>query len=180
MRTTPLRVALIGPESTGKTTLCAQLAAHFNTLWIPEFARDYISSLQRPYTEEDILHCAKEQLRLEQEASGKANRLLFCDTEMIIAKVWLLDKYKHCPDWIEQEIALHPMDLYLLTAPDVEFEPDAVRENEHRRVFFYEWYKNELEEKTLPYAMIKGKGKDRLAAAQKAVEHLLAKPYRNT
>ena len=69
------RVALIGPESTGKSTLCHLLAEHYKTVWVPEFARDYIGNLQRTYTKDDELHCIKEQIKLEKEFILNANKI---------------------------------------------------------------------------------------------------------
>ena len=105
------RVALIGPESTGKTTMCLRLAKQFNSEWVPEFARSYLEQLDRPYTIEDVLFCAQSQLLLENKIQQSAQNILFCDTEMINFKIWLEDKYKKCPEWIEKTISENKFDL---------------------------------------------------------------------
>lgn len=163
------KIALIGPESSGKTTLCRELAAHFMTSWVPEFARDYISSLNRKYTLDDIEHCAHEQIKSENELLKSANRYLFCDTEMIIAKVWCEDVFKTTPGWIEEMIETHRYDLFLLTLPDIPFHQDDVRENPNRREFFLEWYKRELDERKFNYEIIGGKGDARFLNAIEAL-----------
>ena len=155
------KLALIGPESTGKTTLCASLAAHFKTVWVPEISRSYIGSLDRKYTLEDIEYCTKAQLNGEEELLKKANRFLFCDSEMIIAKVWCEDVFKTVPEWIEDKVKTNLYDLHLLMLPDIPFEHDNVRENPHRREFFYNWYKLELEKRNFPYEVIGGVGEER-------------------
>src|SRR5829696_6335358 len=88
------RIALIGPESSGKTSLCMQLARHYKTVWVPEYARTFMENLNRVYTYEDVIHCTREQIKSEDGMEEKANRLLFCDTELINYKVWFEDKFK--------------------------------------------------------------------------------------
>ena len=164
------RIALIGPESTGKTTLCSELAEHFKTSWVPEFARDYIEQLHRPYTLSDIELCAGKQLESEDESVAGANRFLFCDTELILAKVWCEDVFKTCPSWIEEEIIKRNYDLYLLTYPDLPFKTDPVRENPHRRDYFFELYKAELQKRNFEFEIITGRDHDRFKNAEKAIE----------
>jgi NadR type nicotinamide-nucleotide adenylyltransferase len=164
------RIALIGPESTGKTTLSGQLSTHYKTNFVAEFAREYVLQLNRPYTPEDILHCAKEQLREEEDAISKSIRFLFCDTELIIAKVWCEDVFKSVPQWIEENIQKRKYDLFLLTSPDLLFENDAVRENPYRRDFFFDWYKRELENYNFSYEIVGGIGDARLQSAIHAIE----------
>jgi NadR type nicotinamide-nucleotide adenylyltransferase len=155
------KIALIGPESTGKTTLCASLAAHYKTVWVPEISRSYIGALERKYTLKDIEYCTKAQLKGEEELLNKANGFLFCDSEMIIAKVWCEDVFKTVPEWIENKVRTNLYDLHLLTLADIPFEQDNVRENAHRREFFYNWYKRELDERSFPYEVIEGNGEER-------------------
>jgi len=166
------RIALIGPESTGKTTLCKGLAEHFKTAWVPEFARDYVKQLNRKYTLEDVIYCAQKQLEDEERKAEIANRFLFCDTELITAKVWCEDVFKTVPYWIEDALQKHPYDLFLLTYPDLPFEDDPVRENHNRRQFFFDWYEMELKQYQFQYQIIKGIGEGRLQQAIKAVAKL--------
>jgi NadR type nicotinamide-nucleotide adenylyltransferase len=157
-----LRIAAIGPESTGKTTLCRQLASCFQTVWVPEFARTYLPTLERPYEKADVLYCAAMQIRKEDEALGQANRFLFSDTELINIKCWLLDKYGECPEWVEKKIAERRYDFYLLTAPDIPFIPDPLRENPDRREYFFQKYKAELEARSFPFLLVSGDENKRL------------------
>lgn len=168
--TSILRIALIGPESTSKSTLSEQLAAHYHTSWIPEYSRIYLKDLKRPYVLEDILLIAQEQFRQEEQALKTANRFLFIDTELIVAKVWCEDVFHTCPPWISDTLTRYPYDLYLLTYPDLPWEEDPVRENPHRRQFFYDWYEDELKKINANYTVIKGSGSLRLQNAIDAVE----------
>ncbi len=163
------RVALIGPESTGKTTLCQELADHFKTHWVPEYARDYMARLHRDYTLDDIEHCSKKQLEREDELLQEAKQFLFSDTELIIAKVWCEDVFKICPAWMEKKIIEKKYDLYLLASPDLPFVPDSVRENPKRRDYFFSLYKQELEKRKFDFSIIDGKGTTRFKNALKAI-----------
>jgi len=168
------KIALIGPESTGKTTLCGLLAAHFKTVWVPEIARQYIGSLDRKYTLGDIEYCTRAQLNEEEVLIKKANTFLFCDSEMIIAKVWCEDVFKIVPPWLEEKVSTNLYDLHLLMQPDIPFEHDPVRENPHRRKFFYDWYKRELDARKFPYEVIGGMGDERFRNALAAIsKHFL-------
>ena len=164
------RIALIGPESTGKTTLAQELAAHYHTLWVPELAREYIAQLTRAYTIEDIILIAKQQLQHEYDLAEKASRFLFSDTELIISKVWCEDVFHTCPSWIEEQLHKTTYDLYLLTSPDLPWEHDPVRENPHRREYFFDLYKRYLDEMELPYSVITGNGDARLENAIGVIE----------
>lgn len=155
-----IRIVITGPESTGKTTLCEELAAHYKAQWLPEYARTCIENLKRPYTEEDVLHIAEKQVELEEEWSKKSN-VLFIDTDLIITKVWLLHVYGTCPEWIDKWLKSAPRTLYLLCYPDLPWEYDPVRENPQLRDYFFEWYKREIENINAPYFIVKGVGKAR-------------------
>ncbi len=167
------RIALIGPESTGKTTLCIQLSEYFKTVWVPEFAREYFPTLKQPYTKNDVLYCAKMQIIKEDALATQANKLLFADTELINIKIWMLDKYGECPSWVEEKIMERKYNLYLLTTPDIPFEEDPLRENPERREYFFNVYKAELESRNFPYAIISGAEKARFEKARGAVRFRL-------
>ena len=113
------------------------------------------------------------QIIEERKIASNVSELLFTDNEVINGKVWLLDKYNHYPEWIENEITENHYDLYLLTYPDIDFVSDNVRENENRRMYFYEWYKSELDKYKFNYQIIKGLNEIRFANALSAVESFL-------
>ncbi|MBL7890936.1 MAG: ATP-binding protein [Bacteroidia bacterium] len=165
------RIALLGPESTAKSTLSEQLALHYNTQWVKEYAREYLNKINRKYTLEDIISISQEQLAIEKQLIQHSKEFIFIDTEFINAKVWCLDVFKTCPEYISRNITEHPYDLYLLTYPDLTWEPDPLRENPNRREFFFNWYEQELKEIKAQYAIIKGLGAERFSQALTAVEN---------
>ena len=165
-----IRIALIGPESTAKSTLSEQLAGHYKTVWVQEYSREYLQQINRKYTLEDVLKIAQQQLELENRLIKKANRFIFADTELIVSKVWCEDVFNISPDWITKNILPTKYDLYLLTAPDLPWQEDPVRENPHRREFFFNWYESELKAINARYVVINGIGEMRLQNAIDAID----------
>lgn len=165
-----VRVALIGPESSGKTTLVKQLAQHHNTSYVVEYARAYIEKINRPYTLADIILIAEKQLEQEEQLLKKANKLFFTDTEFIIAKIWCEDVFGTCPEWIEKMISAEIYDLYLLLQPDLPWVKDSVRENPQRRKYFFDLYEKELINRKFNYEIISGIGEKRLLHAVNAID----------
>jgi NadR type nicotinamide-nucleotide adenylyltransferase len=164
------KVALIGAESTGKTTLAKQLAEHYETIFVPEYAREYMEKIyNRPYTLEDIVITAKQHKFNEKEASEKANKILFVDTELIITKVWCEESFKEVPDWIADNLKTQQYDLYLLMYNDIPWINDPVRENPGKRDKLFYRYKKELTEMQTNYKIIYGTGETRFLNAIKAM-----------
>lgn len=123
------KIAVIGAESTGKSTLCEQLARHFQTTFTTEFARDYLPSIQRNYTEEDLLIIAKEQRRLETEALKHAKQFLFCDTDIMNIRVWSEVKFGRCSTELLFLSGTQDYDTYILLLPERPWIQDSLREN---------------------------------------------------
>jgi NadR type nicotinamide-nucleotide adenylyltransferase len=168
-----LRVAVTGPESTGKSELAQALAKHFGTVWVPEYSREYLDTLKRPYNYIDIFAIARGQYEKEQEMLGEAKRVIFCDTEFIVNKIWCDEKYGKCHPWIVEMIEKHPYDFYLLCNTDLPWEPDPLRENPHDRDRLLALYKHELKSRNLPYLLISGTGPTRLNSAITAVNNFV-------
>ncbi len=164
------KIVLIGPESTGKTTLAKALAAHYQTIWVAEFARTYIDQLQRPYEESDLLEIATGQIALEENALQKHSSPVFFDTDLIVLKIWSLNSYGHCAVPILKQIEQRNYDLYLLCGTDIPWEYDPQREHPHLRDHFYEIYKKELQQYQKPFIEIKGDQKSRLKQAINAID----------
>ncbi len=156
------KIAITGPESTGKSSLSRALATHYGCDFVPEFAREYIQKLERPYTREDILVIARQQIALEESALKNARgNFLFCDTDLLVTKVWSMHKYDTCDPWILQQLEIPRYDLYLLCNVDLPWQYDDQREHPHLRNFFFEWYKRELEGYGFPYRIVSGSRQDR-------------------
>ncbi len=172
------KVVVIGPESTGKSTLSEKLAAHFNTVWTPEYAREYIDQLQRPYEESDLLHIAAGQVALEQQMAGRAGEVLICDTDLYVIKVWSEHKYGHCDPRILQQIARQHCDMYLLTYIDLPWEEDPQREypDPEMRHYFYNIYREIVINSGVEWKDIRGSYEEREALAIAAVQQLLNRP----
>lgn len=168
------KIAVLGPESSGKTELCVRLAIHFKTVYAPEFARNYLLTINRPYSADDLLFIARMQLKEEEKAVSNANTVVFFDTELINLKQWNLHRFGFCHPHIEEALNKKPYDFYLLTSPDLPWIPDLLRENPGKSNYFFEVYKNEIEHYGFPYAVISGKGKHRTTCAVKAVERFLS------
>lgn len=167
-----IRIAITGPESTGKSRLAEQLADHFQTMFVPEFAREYIGNLHRPYVYEDILEIAKGQLKNENKICENADKMVFCDTDLIVTKIWSEHAFKKCDPWIIQNIETHPYDLYLLMNIDLPWEYDPQREHPDMRDYFFNLYEHELFSRNLPFKIISGTGEPRLTNAIKIVKDL--------
>jgi len=167
------RVVITGPESTGKSELTEKLANHFGGIAIHEYARDFISSLNRPYNLSDVFAICRKQIEQISANHGESD-LAFFDTGLIITKVWLEMVFNVKPKWIDQAIKSAKIDLYLLCAPDIPWKPDSLRENGGAmREVLFEMYKKNLEAFCLPYIIIDGEGEDRSRNAIFAVENKL-------
>jgi len=167
-----IKVAILGPESTGKSALAEALANHYHTQWVPEYAREYVEKLTVPYTYSDVCTIAKKQIEEENyfnQPSFANTNFIFFDTELIITKVWLEHKYNSVPAFIPDRLKEGYFDVYLLCAPDLEWKPDPVREHGDDRAFFFDWYKKEIEKTGKPYFIIEGFGKKRIENAIKVL-----------
>jgi NadR type nicotinamide-nucleotide adenylyltransferase len=167
------KVAVIGPECTGKSDLSEFLAGHFKTDWVPEYARSYIDNLVRPYEQHDLLTIAHGQIRIEDEWSRGASSPLICDTNLYVIKVWSMFKYGNCDQEILNQIAKRNYDLYLLTFIDVPWVDDPQREHPDQRYELYEAYLNEMKNQPVPFVEIKGEREQRRKTAIEAVEKIL-------
>lgn len=174
------KIGLVGPESTGKTTLGKALASRYGGRYVAEYARELVGSLDRPYTYEDVCRVA-ERNRLEADLSAvksqksKVNDFVFFDTELIVTKVWLDEVYGRRPEWLTEPIPeACRMDLYLLCRPDFPAEPDPLRENteQHARERLFGVYLREIRSTGRPYAIVEGVGEARLACCDNCLKLL--------
>lgn len=164
------RIAVIGPESTGKTVLAERLARHSGAIYIEEYARTYVEQLSQPYTFDDVCAIARQQIAvLQQSYKNDIQTGYVFDTDLIITKIWFLDKYGVCPDWVEENLSCFPMDYYLVCYPDLPFVPDPVRENPHRRLELFEAYMSEVQRLHIPFAVVRGTGDSRFHSALSAL-----------
>jgi nicotinamide riboside kinase len=163
------KVAVTGPESVGKSTLAMDLARDFGGVYLPEYAREYLESIQRPYTEQDVWHIAQHQIQVIRSLKNEGVSLVFLDTELTVLKIWLENSYSLCPDWFLEAYYHQEIDLYLLPATDIPWQADPLREHPHLRDYFFEKYKKELQDLNRPFEIIGGYGDLRLENAKKAI-----------
>ncbi len=167
------RVALVGPESCGKSYLAEKLALHFDTVFVEEYGRTYCEKFGMDSTELDFAHVAGGQLYREDEMALEANKILFCDTDLIVTQVWSEVYFKgKCQPWIFWADHARRYDLFLLCAPDIPWVNDGLREFEGQRQWMFERLQQELESRGLRYEIIQGDFARRTEVAIHAVENL--------
>lgn len=174
-----LKIVLYGPESTGKTTLAQDLAAYYQTLWVPEYMRIYLEEKRASFgtsiTQSDLVPIAKGQLILEEKALKEVKNLLICDTNLLEIKVY--SKYYYngfVPDFILKEATRQKYDIYLLTYIDVPWEPDPLRDRPHHRAEMFHLFEKELISEGAKYHIIKGNRAHRLQESVKIIDQLIA------
>ena len=179
------KIVVIGPESTGKSTLCGYLATYYNTVWCPEFAREYLLKNGTSYTIDDLITIAKGQLAAEQthtfalqERTTTSNTPtpLIIDTDMYVMKVWSEYVFGNCPSFILDEINKQHYDLYLLCKPDIPWVKDELREypDEKPRQELFQIYKDILINQQTPWVEISGDFETRNQKAVTAINAVLA------
>lgn len=187
------KIVVIGPESTGKSTLCIQLAEHYQTLWCPEYAREYLEEHGMNYTYDELLTIAKGQIEREEATSyklqvvthnpqptthhlptGQAGPLLFIDTDMYVMKVWCEFAFGKCHSWILNQAAVRKYDLYLLCNVDLPWIKDDLREypDQETRNKLYHFYKDTMINQSVPWVDISGSYQERLQTAIAAVDKI--------
>ena len=173
-----VKIVLFGPESTGKTTLSIHLARYYNSVWVPEYAREY---LQNKWNEErktcesdDLLPIALGQMNLENKLSKKTDSVLICDTDLLETKVYSETYYTgSCDPFLEKHAIENTYDLYFLTYIDTPWEADDLRDKPHERELMFKAFEDALIKYKRPYVLLKGSKKERLDLAVKHIDELL-------
>jgi NadR type nicotinamide-nucleotide adenylyltransferase len=176
------KIVVIGPESTGKSSICEQLANHYNTSWCPEYAREYLLENGTAYTYEDLLTIAKGQLELEEvhtknllARTDTAEPFLFIDTDMYVMKVWCEYVFDQCHSFILDQIATRQYDLYFLCDTDIPWTKDKLREYPDlaSRQHLFKMYKDLLVNQSVPWTILTGSPEQRLSKAQETIKQYL-------
>lgn len=189
------KIVVLGPESTGKSFLCAQLATHYQTQWVLEYARDFLLANGKAYTQEDLYTIAMGQLASEDAAikSVQSSKIatvatftqpahtpdkqfypLLIDTDMYVMKVWSEIVFNQCDNRILNAIAQRSYDLYLLCDTDLPWVADELREypDIEMRQTIFQYYKDAMLNQPVPFVIISGNYEERFTTAVKAIEQL--------
>jgi NadR type nicotinamide-nucleotide adenylyltransferase len=175
------KVVIIGPESTGKSTLTEQLATHFKTQWVPEYAREFLDTYGTNYNYEDLQKIANGQLKNEDTAVRDIQLFtaipacIFIDTDMYVMKVWSEFVFNRCESYVLNQIVNRKYDLYLLCNTDIEWVKDSLREYPDlvTREKLFHHYKDAMVNQDVPWVEIKGGYEERLALAIETVNKIL-------
>ena len=175
-----VKIVLFGPESTGKTTISLQLAEHYNTVWVPEYARKYLQDKwnnQRMTCENsDLIPIAIGQMKSENELAKKADKILICDTDLLETKVYSENYYGGIVDPELDKFAIkNQYDLYFLTYVDTPWEADDLRDKPNERIEMFHTFEKALIKYKRPYITLKGNKKMRLKKAIETIDKLLVK-----
>jgi len=168
-----IKIVVVGPESTGKSTIAAQLADHYQTVWVPEYSREYCSKLNRECTLQDELNIFHGQLALEDQSMAFANKLLICDITILAVKVWCDYVFKSTPAVVLDQLQRRHYDFYLLMDIDLPWQPDPLRDFPDQRAYFMQVWENELKQLQANYQIIRGLNGQRFKNAMNAVNNFL-------
>ena len=164
------RIVIYGPESTGKTTLAYDLANHYKTSWVKEYAREYLQRKWDLYKEkcnlDDLINIALGQIREENKMIPKSKKFIFCDTNVLVTKVWSETYFSgYCPPQIKNILKLVKYDYYFLTNVDVPWVKDDLRDRPHNREKMFNYFKNQLDINKIQYSVVGGDEQERLKRA---------------
>jgi NadR type nicotinamide-nucleotide adenylyltransferase len=173
------RVVVTGSESTGKSWLAQRLAQRFDTVWVPEFARQYALQKAAPLDASDVEPIARGQINAEEAVLSRAKDLAILDTDLVSTVVYAEHYYRECPPWVEHFARKRLADLYLLCDIDVPWVADPARDRPHARQELHAAFQHRLERLSAHYAIIRGAWEQREAAAVAAVDALLASTSRH-
>ena len=169
------KIAIVGPESTGKSTMSAWLAKHYDTIWVPEYARGYCEKLTAPPSWQDEINMFNGQVALEREMISSArNGVLICDTTFITVKIWSDHIFGSAPKEVTDALAQHHYDLYLLLDIDMPWQDDPLRDFPTLREHFMEVWHQELKAINANYVVISGTGQQRYNSAVAAINQYLS------
>jgi NadR type nicotinamide-nucleotide adenylyltransferase len=166
-----VKLAVVGPECSGKTTLAKALAEQWNEPFVEEYSREYLAELGRNYNQDDLLEIAKGQLEKEYEVAESANHFLICDTNTLVVKIWAEVRFGRAQNWIERQFLEKPYQLYILCGHEgIDWEYDDLRENPDEREELYDLYRKALVKAGKRFIEVEGTTEKRLERIQKSLK----------
>jgi len=165
-----IRIAITGPESSGKTTLCQALSEHFNIGYIPEFARAYLEKTEGEYNQSDLDLIAQGQLK---SILSSENSIAICDSDFSALEIWSQYKYGNVSELISECVKKDLFDLHILCSPDIPWETDPLRENPQNRNQLFELYKGSLNMHNKGFVIVSGTHKNRMKQSLEKIDRLL-------
>jgi len=166
------KIAIIGPESTGKSELTKALSGRFRVPSVDEFARTYLENLGRDYIQDDLFEIARGQISLEEKALANNPEFLICDTNLLVIKIWSEYKYGNCDARIIDLMNSRSYDLFLLTKPDIPWTHDPLRENPDNSDELFQIHLEEIIKDGTKHRIVSGQGEERLKIALQALNEL--------
>lgn len=167
------KIAVVGPESTGKSTMAQHLAAQLGTICVPEYARYYCANLNNVYSLADEVNMFYGQQALEEALLPMAkHQLLICDTTIMTIKIWCDHLFGETPKEVTDEIKNRPYDLYLLMDIDLPWQDDPLRDFPEQRDHFMKIWRQELDALGANYMLVSGLGEERLKNGEQALQLL--------
>ena len=170
-----IKIAIMGPESTGKSSMAKTLADHYHTHWVPEYAREYCDQLNGLATYEDELEILKGQIEREKQYDRSNLNLVFYDTMFLTVKIYSEHVFKTYPKEIDSLIPSQPYSFFLIMDIDLPWEEDPLREFPDLRAYFLDIHIREVKALGVPFSIISGLGAERIKNAIEAVDYFLKK-----
>lgn len=167
-----LKIAITGPESTGKSELSQALASHFQGKVLHEYAREYLETRGPSYLQETVEQIAREQMRQQNELLFQNDRHVFFDTDLLVCRIWLEHVFGACPTWIMEASVQDVFDHTLLMNIDLPWQDDPLREHPHEREILFNKYQDALDASGRSYTVISGQGNDRINSAIQIISSL--------
>lgn len=168
-----IRIVVTGSECTGKTTLAEGLAEHYQTVFVPEYVRQFVLAKGTPPEAKDCEAIARGQIALEDEMAKQAENLLIQDTDLLSTVVYSRHYYGDCPQWIDDALRERAADLYLLCGIDVPWVADGgQRDRRDRREEMQKLFRRALVDRGFNFSDISGDHEHRLELAISVIDGL--------